>query len=407
MLENADGLGLTLGQLIEKTLATVFAYGRAGLCADYRNMGDPHMSVADAEMIYPSLMLVMPENIINWHIDRSTKQVLKVVVREEYEDLQKYEVRKQWQYREFSLEPTLVVRLWRCLQGTFEMIEEMRPMRADGMPWDIIPFCIIGSVDNDWTVDRPPLYPIASLDLQLYKQYADLNDYAHLIGQPSVFFSGLDEGYAQREWKGGLRVGTRNLIPLPPGATAGILQANPQTITSDLASRYQELLRSFGATLYIPGQVGQDQTATGAVYEALQMHSPLISASRNVVDAFRRSLRYAAEYVGANPDEITVDLNSDMLDNPMGVAGMPLVIQLKEAGLLTWDEARKQLEVNQLTLYDPEEAMQRIQEEEMGAYDQAAMDEGPMVSDRTTDDEESVMMEGEDDGEPPTNTFGK
>ena len=127
------------------------------------------------------------------------------------------------------------------------------------------------------------------------------------------------------------------------------------------------------------------------------MHSPLISASRNVIEAFRKVMEYAAAYVGANVDDITLELNSDMLDNPMGITGLPLVIQLKEAGLLTWDEVRKQLELNQLTLYDADEALQRIQEEEMGAFGDRGMEE-PMVSDRTTDDEEAVMVKGEDDG---------
>ena len=158
--------------------------------------------------------------------------------------------------------------------------------------------------------------------------------------------------------------------------------------------------RSFGASLYIPGQVGQDQTATGAVYEALMMHSPLISASRNVVEAFRKVMEYASEYVGANVDDIVIELNSDMLDNPMGITGLPLVIQLKEAGLLTWDEVRKQLELNQLTLYDADEAMQRIQEEEMASFGEQGMEEEmPMVSDRTTDEEEAVKVKGEEDPE--------
>ena len=164
-----------------------------------------------------------------------------------------------------------------------------------------------------------------------------------------------------------------------------------------MATRLQELLRSFGATLYIPGQVGQDQTATGAVYEALTMHSPLISASRNVVDAYTKALQYSAEYVGANQEEIVVELNSDMLDNPMGVAGLPLVIQLRDAKLLTWDEVRKQLELNQLTLHDPEEA-QRILDEEGASEPEPApnpfqQEEETEPVETPTDEEEAVEVD--------------
>ena len=61
---------------------------------------------------------------------------------------------------------------------------------------------------------------------------------------------------------------------------------------------------------------------------------------------------------------------------------------------------RKQLELNQLTLYDADEAMQRIQEEKMASFGEQGMEEEmPMVSDRTTDEEEAVKVKGEEDPE--------
>ena len=249
MLENADGIGLPLDQLIERTLGMVFSYGRALILADYRNMGEPFMSVADAEMIYPNLRLVSPEKLINWRVDPVSRKVIMIVVAEDHEEWVGYSMNKTMRWREYTLEDGYVkIRLWENISGTKEVVEEIVPLKADGMRWDVIPGAIIGAMDNDWNIDQPPLYPIASIDLQLYKSYSDLNEYAHLIGQPSVFISGLDEGYAQREWKGGLRVGSRNLVALPPGAAASMLQATPQTVTSDLTTRYQELLRSFGAS---------------------------------------------------------------------------------------------------------------------------------------------------------------
>ena len=136
------------------------------------------------------------------------------------------------------------------------------------------------------------------------------------------------------------------------------------------------------------------------VYEALQSHSPLISASRNVVDAFTKSLNFASEYVGANVDDIVLELNSDMLDNPMGVAGIPVVVQLRDAGLLTWDETRKQLEINQLTLHDAEEALKIIEEERQANQPEPVIvdeEEEPSEPVETpTEDEEAVQVEPEE-----------
>ena len=86
-----------------------------------------------------------------------------------------------------------------------------------------------------------------------------------------------------------------------------------------------------------------------------------------------------------------------MLDNPMGVAGIPVVVQLRDAGLLTWDETRKQLEINQLTLHDAEEALKIIEEERQANQPEPVVvdeEEEPSEPVETpTEDEEAVSVE--------------
>ena len=100
----------------------------------------------------------------------------------------------------------------------------------------------------------------------------------------------------------------------------------------------------------------------------MQVHAPLITTSRNVVEAINKVTRYAGMFLGIDPDteEIDIKLNTDVLDNPLGVTGLQTALQLWKDGALTWSEMREQLRVQGLTQYSPEEALEIIETEGLG-----------------------------------------
>ena len=167
--------------------------------------------------------------------------------------------------------------------------------------------------------------------------------------------------------KRGFRVGSRNLIAVGHNSRVDLLQTNPNNLLTEVIKQKMDVLRAFGATLYVPDQLGQDQTATGAVYEALSMHAPLVSSARNIVDAFSKALYFAGQFVDTSitQESIDISLNSDLLDNALGPMGLTQVLQLWQANALTWEERREQLKVYRLTLYDAEVALQKIEEESL------------------------------------------
>ena len=124
------------------------------------------------------------------------------------------------------------------------------------------------------------------------------------------------------------------------------------------------------------------------------MHAPLISSSRNVVDAFRKAFRFASKFVGAEPaaDAIEITLNSDLLDSALGPMGLTQALQLWQASAITWDKMREQLKIHGLTKYDPEVALELIQEE--------GFRNAPPAIEEDTDDEDSDG--GEEDSSPPS-----
>ena len=237
---------------------------------------------------------------------------------------------------------------------------------ADGQPWSIIPFSIIGATDNDWTIDEPPLYQISTYDLALYRNSADLEEAAFYVGQPTPYVAGITTTAADamgiRRWK----MGSGRFLPLKDSnAKVGLVQARAETMLDKMIDWKMSILRHLGATVFSTEKLADDQTATGAIYQALQIHAPLVTTSRNVVEAFTKVLKFAGLFVGISDpeEEIEVKLNSEILDNPLGITGLQMTQELYLNKLITWQEAREQVRVQGIALHTPDEAREIIEED--------------------------------------------
>ena len=404
LLVNVNGEGLAFDQLIEKCVAETFAFGRCGIYADFRTMESQTISLADSQVLSPTITFVKPEDIINWRIDRYQRRLTMVVIREYIEVYDRFAVELKPQYRVFSLEEgSVVIRVYQQVEPgevsdeRFKIIEEYIPRLPGDRVWTEIPFAIIGSTNNDWDIDQPPLDSIARYDIHYYRNSADVEQAAFYVGQPTPYATGMDEDYAKELGITNLRLGSPNFVPFQDAnAKIGLLQSSPHTMFHTLMEQKMAILRDKGAIMD-QGNLSENQTATGAIYQALQIHAQLIGTSRNVIEAIRRAVGYAAMFIGVDPDseEIEVKLNSDILDNPLGVTGIQTAQQLWQAGGITWEEFRQQLSINDLTLYGPEEALQRMAEEGL-PDDPIGMDEDQ--PEPPVEDEQEVT----DGGEEPT-----
>ena len=382
--DNVNGEGLSIHQMIEQALAETFAMGRCGLYADFRARDTSATpSIADIEDLSPTITFVKAENIINWRLDKNRKKVTMIVVREFYETYEKFAVNRLPQFRVFMLDESdqLTVTIYRANEKELmdqmldkRVMEEVKyspyatyqPLMANGQRWNVIPFSLIGSTDNDWTVDEPPLYQIATYDVALYRNSADIEEAAFYVGQPTPYVAGITQQWADDMGIRRMKYGSGRFLPLQdPNAKVGLVQANPDTMLDKLIDYKMAILRHLGATVFSTEKLAEDQTATGAIYQALQIHAPLVTTSRNVVEAFSKVLEYAGMFVSESlsADDLEVKLNSEILDNPLGVTGLQITLELYKNGIITFDEAREQVRVQGLALHTPEEAKAMIEED--------------------------------------------
>ena len=372
LLENVNGEGLAFDQMIEQLAGEVFAFGRGGLYADFNSVSSGVVSMADVVDLSPTLTFVRAEDIINWRIDKRTRRVVMVVVREYYETFNEFSVTLRPQYKVFKLDPNLVVEVWRPQSplsidttNRYDRVSQEEPMLPGRRPWTVIPFAIIGSANNDWTIDEAPLYSIANYDIALFRNSADIEEAAFLVGQPTPYIAGMKQSYANQLGITQYKWGSGKFLPLPDSTSkVGLVQASAETMLDRLIEDKQKILRQLGATIFSVDTLSESQTATGSVYQALQVHAPLVTTSRNVISGVRKALGYAAMFLGIDPEseDIKVKLNSDILDITLGLAGLQTTIQLYQAGVLTFFEMREQMRIQGLVLHDPEEAETILQE---------------------------------------------
>lgn len=382
LLENVNGEGLAATQLLEMALSETYAMGRGGFGADFSRVVSDELSIADVREFSPTLRFYKAEEIPNWRVDRVTQKLQMVVLIEDYERYDEFNVEIEKQYRVLKLENGAVkVEIWRdsnqekigsYLGKNYEVVEEYPLLLPGGAPWTEIPFAITGSANNDWSIDEPPLYNIANIELSKFRNSADREEAVFRLGQPTPWIRGvMSEEQDDLKIKTH-RFGSGRFIPLEDNGEVGLVQASPNTMIDKLEEDKIRILRAMGAINFAQ-DVGlqSDQSATGAVYQALQAHAPLVTTGRNVVTAMLKAFGYAGMFLGIDPDseEYEVKLNSDIVDRPLGMMDMQVASQLYKDGIITWDEVREQARINDISLHDAEEAKALIEEEGLGEMD--------------------------------------
>ena len=417
LLRNVNGEGLEATQLLELALGETYGLGRGGFAADFtRVANESELSVADVRELSPTVTFYRAEQIKNWRVDKKTQKLMLVVVEEPYEEFDEFAVTIKAQYRVWKLiNGRVKVEIWRdtteggvTLQDVQnELVEEYWLLLPGGKPWTEIPFAIAGSANNDWAMDEPPLYSIANVELSMFRNSADREEAAFRLGQPTPYLKGElkfdeDDDLKMKD----LAFGSGRFIWVERDSEIGLVQAAPNTMIDVLEADKMKTLRFLGAMNFSQDNLGKDQTATGAVYQAMQSHSQLVTTGRNVTAAFHKALGFAGMFLGidSESDEYEVKLNSDILDRPLGVLDMQVASSLYKDGIITWDEVREQARINDIALHDPEEAKALIEEEgvsDMGAPlpfgDQPTEDDdGP--TDFTNVEQVANEVEGETGG---------
>lgn len=381
-LENdVDGAGTNLEQQSKQALESVLKHGRAGLLSDFPTIEDGAIVTRDqieSGRIRPRVILYNAAQIINWReqvVGGETQLSLLVLKEEKDVSTDKFEIKcePRWRVYELNEAGQVEVSVWKLVSkdksGTnaqeYEVETEATTIRGgNGQPLTRIPFSFVGATNNDSSVDEAPLYPLACLNVAHYRNSADYEQSLFIAGQPTPVFTGLTDQWVKDHINGKVMLGSQNAVSLPPGSTAELLQAAPNSMPMEGMGHKEDQMKAIGAKLIEPGTV--QRTATESEIEETSEASILSSVAKNVSAAYELAFYFCSlfgEEIAI--DEITIALNSEFQVMGLNAQERQEVIAAWQGGVLTWEEVREVYRRKGIATEPDEDARTKIDNEQI------------------------------------------
>ncbi len=363
MQTDANGAGISVYQQSQTVLADVLETGRALVLVDFPAVESASRADMQSGKARATITAYPAEAVINWRTTKvGARHLLSLaVLRETHEVEDGFGVKSYPQYRVLSLrDGVYTVDVWRQAagEGAFEIAETYNPRRSNGAPWSEITAFFVGAQNNDTSIDESPLYDLAEINIGHYRNSADYEDSVYLVGQPQVFMAGLDDHWVKMLEEKGIYFGSRAILPLPQGGSAGILQAQPNGLAKEAMDAKERQMVALGARLVEKGSA--TKTATEAASDNAAEHSVLSLVASNVSEAYTKALQFAAEYMGAT-GECVYALNQDFIEARLDPQTLAELVKSWQAGAIT--DADLWAQLRRYGLIDAEKSDDQIREE--------------------------------------------
>ena len=351
LLTNADGSGESLVSLTKNVCSEIIAKGRHALLVDFPEVGEG-ITLEQQQMLQPraSINRYTAENFINWNVGviGGRKILTLAVLCEPYDaNVDEFEYDVQKQYRVLRLKDGVYTQ--QVYRDDEPITKEFSPKKADGSTFDYIPLFMVGSENNDASVDVPPLADIANINIAHYRNSADLEENAFLHGQQTIAVtSSMSLAQFQEANPNGITVGAMAGHFLGESGAITSIQASENQLTDRLMQRKEEQMRKLGARMV---EDTAAKTATQSRIDATGESSILSTIADNVSEAIATCIRWCGEFMGVDTEEMTFTLNKKFFDDDANPQLLMAAIQLNDRGIIgksdLQDMARRQSIVKQ------------------------------------------------------------
>lgn len=256
--------------------------------------------------------------------------------------------------------------------------ENLVTPQIGGRSLDKLPFVFVNHSDLVPDPVQPPLLGLSNTVLGIYRGEADYRQALFMQGQDTLVVIGDEEAANQASGTPvevgatpkSYRVGAGASITLPKGGDAKFIGAD-STGLSEMREALQNDRREAseqGISLTdTGGDVGGSSTQSG---EALRVRVAAKTASLTQVaktggEAIEYLLELAAEWVGANPEEVSVEPNTDFADDAMEAAELAALQGAKAMGApISRETIHENMQRRGMTKLTYEEEDAKIAEEE-------------------------------------------
>ncbi len=272
--------------------------------------------------------------------------------------------------------------------------EALTAPQIRGQTLDKIPFVFINPMDTLTDVDKPPLDTIARLALTIYRGEADYRQSLFMQGQDTLVMIGVaDDG------KGATRVGAGAEIRIPsPEGDAKYIGVDSMGLPEQRSAIENDMERAEQLSGQFISKTSQVESGDAVRRRMTAQAVTLTDVAKAGAMGLERILKCAAEWVGANPDEVSVQPNLDFEDDEllpselaawMGAANMGAPISRRTI----WENIKRRELTNEETF---EDEMAQIESEQV-FRDDADIPGGGGVDDDEDEDENDDENGGEED----------
>jgi hypothetical protein len=372
MLEKATIQGEGLQMLLRRINVAQLVYGRCGLLVDVPQ-------AMDANKATPYLSFYNPERIINWDagtLNEGMNELELVVLNEggyrregfTWKTEQKYRILTRGGAPELASgweRPPVGAPFGVCVKvndTSMPLLEEFIYPSIGGKTLDQIPFVFIGANDLVPEPEVSPLLGLSNLALAIYRAEADYRQTLYLQSQNTLVIIGgaVDEAAPDK-----LRVGNKGLIDLKMGGDAKYIGASAAGL-----GEMRQSLQSDKDAAAAEGVAFLDVgNARGESGEALRIRvaartTTISSVAQCAGAGLEQALKFAAEWVGEDPEEVSVEPTTDFADQTVAGAALLAFMQAKQLGLpLSLRSMHRMMKLNDMTEMDFEEENEQIEEE--------------------------------------------
>jgi hypothetical protein len=309
--------GTSLEGFLNKVVGEVLEVTRYGILVEHppqNQEGVTTVERASALGLRPYLTGYKAEKILNWRHGRVNNATVltNVYLSETYEDTDGEE---QIQVRELVLEGVYIQRIWRQSKSrnktTWAIHDEITPT-MQGQTITEIPFYFVGAKELGADVQNPVLEGLSNTCIGYYLNSADYENALHVAGTPTPWVNGITNPEDVPE----LHLGSNTFLKLPPDAQAGFLQCGSDVVAAlkEAMQDKQMLMASQGAKM-LEGDKRMAETAEAHAIKRGGENSILANIAGSVEMSMQKALQFMALWVGANPDDVTIELNKDYLPN--------------------------------------------------------------------------------------------
>lgn len=331
LLENIDGAGNSLEQVCKDATKGLLETRRHLLLVDYPQAAEGLDAETERALDLRPLMLpYAAEALINWKIEavngkrKLTLAVLAESVQREENDEFAHDVKVEY----------LVLRLregiytqQRYSDSGLPLTDEFAPRMAGGVPFDHIPLHGVRELET------PPLFAIAEVNIAHYRNVADLEDAAYVVGQPMLHVN-MGETTAD-VWSAqnpdGVKFGSRKGIVTQKGSIE-LVQAAENNLIKEIKTAKEQEMVMLGAQLIQRG--GQAETAEAARIGASAESSVLDTLVNDLSEDVEAALEDMGRFMGINPDSIEFQLNTSFFDQNLDAQTLMAIIQARDSGTI-------------------------------------------------------------------------